>query len=92
MLCATSKVSGGPQSPVSLFWGSRAEKFGNHRPTGLPHSERVEKEGARNERQAGREFGKWRRKRKRRRKELKVKEKRGSRRNYVQPSAHPPLF
>ncbi len=29
-LCATSKVNGGPHSLVSLFWGSQAEKFGNH--------------------------------------------------------------
>ncbi len=30
MLCATSKVNWGPQSLVLLFWGSQAEKFGNH--------------------------------------------------------------
>ncbi len=29
-LCATFKLSRGPQSLVSLFWGSRAKKFGNH--------------------------------------------------------------
>ncbi len=29
-LCATSKVNGDPQSLVSLFCGSQAEKFGNH--------------------------------------------------------------
>ncbi len=33
-LCATSKVNGGPQFLVSLFWGSQAEKFGNHCPRG----------------------------------------------------------